>query len=240
MAESARHRSARELRAGMTAVLPLLIGVAPFALIYGVLARGSGLSPAMAQAMSLLVFAGAAQFLAVGLIGAGVPWPILLLTTGIINLRHVLYSASLAPHLRPLGPLWKWILAFLTVDEVYALAISRYQRPPAGGTSRVHWYYLGAGLMLWATWQSGTAVGIYLGARVPSAWGLEFTLPLTFIGLLVPALTDSASRVAAVTAGVVAVLAWGLPLKLGLIVAALAGIVAGMLAERAAGGPPES
>jgi 4-azaleucine resistance transporter AzlC len=231
MSSSERHHAARELRAGVTAVLPVLIGVAPFAIIYGVLARGAGLPPVMAQAMSLLVFAGAAQFLAVGLIGAGTPWPILLLTTGIINLRHVLYSASLAPHLRPLRPLWKWVLAFLTVDEVYALAISRYQRPPGGGVGHVHWYYLGAGLTLWATWQSGTAVGVYLGAKVPASWGLDFTLPLTFIGLMVPALTDRASRVAAVTAGVVAVLGWSLPLKLGLVLAALTGIGAGMLAE---------
>ncbi len=229
---SERHSAARELRAGVTAVLPLLIGVAPFGLIYGVLARSTGLPAAMGQAMSLLVFAGASQFLAVGLIGTGAPWPILLVTTAIINLRHLVYSASLAPHMRPLRPLWKWVLAFLTVDEVYALAISRYQRPPAGGIGEAHWYYLGAGITLWTSWQSSTAVGIYLGAKVPAAWGLDFTLALTFIGLLVPALTDRASRTAAATAGIVAVLSWGLPLKLGLVVAAASGIVAGMLVER--------
>lgn len=233
MSLSERHSAARELRAGMTAVLPLLIGVAPFGLIYGVLARGAGLAPVTAQAMSLIVFAGAAQFLALGLITVGAPWGILLLTTGIINLRHVLYSASLAPYVRPLRPLWKWVLAFLTVDEVYALAISRYQQPASGNSPAVaHWYYLGTGMVLWTTWQTSTAVGIYLGARVPAAWGLDFTLALTFIGLLVPALTDRASRAAALTAGVVAVLAWSLPLKLGLILAAVAGILAGVLTEQ--------
>ena len=216
------------------AVLPLLIGVAPFGLIYGVIARGATIPALAAQAMSLIVFAGSAQFIAVGLIGSGAPWGILLLTTGIINLRHLLYSASLAPHLRPLRPLWKWVLAFLMVDEVYALSISRYQRSASRGDTEAHWYYFGAGMTLWATWQTSTAVGIYLGAQVPASWGLDFTLALTFIGLLVPALTDRASRAAALTAGVVAVLAWSLPLKLGLILAALTGVLAGVLVERTA------
>ncbi|MGH2375459.1 MAG: AzlC family ABC transporter permease, partial [bacterium] len=200
----------REVLAGIKAVLPLLIGAAPFGLIYGVLATGTGLPPAAAQAMSLLVFAGAAQFVAVGLLDVGAPGAIVLLTTFVINLRHMLYSASLAPHLRPLRPAWKWGLAFLITDEAYALGISRYraaaaQAGAARGHSHAHWYLIGAGLVIYVVWQISTAVGIALGTQVPAAWGLDFTLPLTFIGLLAPILNNRGAVAAAIAAGVMAV-----------------------------------
>lgn len=222
----------------------MLIGVAPFGLIYGVLATSTGLSPAPAQGMSLIVFAGAAQVIALGLLD-GAPAAIVLLTTFFINLRHALYSASLAPHLRPLRSAWKWGLAFLITDEAYALGISRYRAAAAEqGTSRgrthAHWYVLGAGLVIYVVWQISTAVGIVLGTQVPAAWGLDFTLPLTFIGLLAPVLTNRGAIAAALAAGVVAVAAAGLPLRLGLVVAALAGVAAGLVLDRSDGQEPQS
>lgn len=236
---------ASEFLAGVKAVLPLLIGAAPFGLIYGVLAIGTGLPAAAAQAMSLIVFAGAAQFIAVGLLDVGAPAAIVLLTTFVINLRHVLYSASLAPHLRPLRPAWKWALAFLITDEAYALGISRYRAAAArpGAPRRhthAHWYVLGAGLVIYVVWQISTAVGIVLGTQVPAAWGLDFTLPLTFIGLLAPVLTDPGAIATALAAGVMAVAAAGLPLRLGLVVAALAGVAAGLALERSHAREPRS
>jgi len=90
---------------------------------------------------------------------------------------------------------------------------------------------LGAGLALWTSWQISSAVGIFLGTRVPPQWSLDFTLALTFIALVVPALEDRASVLAAVVAGATAVLAFGLPYKLGLLTAALVGIVVGLWGE---------
>ena len=95
-----------------------------------------------------------------------------------------------------------------------------------------HWFYLGAGLALWTCWQLSTALGIFLGAAVPASWGLEFTLPLTFIALVVPNLNSRATIGAALTAGVVAVLVYNLPYKLGLITAALIGVLAGLALDR--------
>src|SRR5258707_4919342 len=118
-----------EFWAGAWAEVPILFGAAPFGLIYGVLASGAGLPPALALAMSSVVFAGSAQFIAAGLIGAGVPGPLLVLTTFVVNLRHMLYSASLAPYLRRLSPAWKWILAYLLTDEAYAVVTLNYERP---------------------------------------------------------------------------------------------------------------
>jgi predicted branched-subunit amino acid permease len=124
---------------------------------------------------------------------------------------------------------WKWLLAYLLTDEAYAVTIIHYNRE--SDPAHKHWYFLGAGLALWGTWQASTAVGIFLGARVPASWALDFTLALTFIAIVIPALRDRASVAAALSAGVVALLAAGLPYKLGLMLAALTGIVAGVALE---------
>jgi predicted branched-subunit amino acid permease len=246
-----------EFLSGVRAELPILLGVAPFGMIYGALAVGAGLPTGMAQAMSAIVFAGSAQFIAAQLISQGAPALVLLLTTFIVNIRHMLYSASIARYFRPLRPAWKWFLAYLLTDEAYAVAIIHYQQTDSqtnhGGTELLpagapysprlpgefasppdhrHWHFLGAGLALWTTWQFSTAAGILLGARVPASWSLEFALPLTFIALLAPILKDRPAVVAAVAAGVVAVIGAGWPYKLGLVAAALAGIAVGVWADR--------
>jgi predicted branched-subunit amino acid permease len=95
-----------------------------------------------------------------------------------------------------------------------------------------HWFFLGAGLTLWVSWQVSTALGIFLGARIPAGWNLEFALPLTFIALARPTLTDRAAIAAAVVSGVTAVLSAGVPMRLGIVIAALAGITAGIIAGR--------
>lgn len=232
---SATSRS--EFISGIKAELPILLGVIPFGMIYGVLALSAGITPAEAQSMSTIVFAGSAQFITTQLVASGSPALIMVLTIGIVNLRHALYSASIAPYLKSLKTTWKWLLSYLLTDEAYAVAITHYQRtnpsnnPKVAGNDRRHWYFLGAGLTLWTTWQASTAIGIFLGTQVPESWSLDFTLPLTFIALVVPGLNDRASLFAALSASLVAVLAFGLPFKLGLIVAALAGILVGLWSE---------
>jgi 4-azaleucine resistance transporter AzlC len=229
--------SRSEFIAGVKAELPILLGVIPFGLIYGVLASGAGLPASLAQAMSSIVFAGSAQFIAAQLISVGTPALVLVLTTLVVNLRHMLYSASVAPYIKHLRPQWKWLLAYLLTDEAYAVTILHYQKADdqeTGGAppAHKHWFFLGAGLALWSTWQVSTGVGIFVGAQVPPSWSLDFTLALTFIALVVPALKDRAGWVAALVGGTVAVLAAGLPFKLGLIIAALSGILAGLGVER--------
>jgi 4-azaleucine resistance transporter AzlC len=222
-----------EFVSGIKAELPILLGVSPFGLIYGVLALSAGMPAALAFAMSSVVFAGSAQFVAAQLIGSGAPGIVILSTTIIVNLRHVLYGASVAPHLRHLSLRWKCLLAYLLTDEVYAVAITRFAHD-TGATSRsphTHWYFLGAGLAQWTAWQASTAVGIALGAQVPPGWGLDFTVALTFIALVVPALTDRPSVAAALAAGLISLLTAAWPHKLGLVVAAVSGIIVGMIVE---------
>jgi len=215
-----------EFIAGVKAELPILVGVIPFGLIYGVLAISSGIPAGQAQAMSAIVFAGSSQFIAAQLVGHGTPALVIVLTVAVVNLRHALYSASIAPYLHPLRPIWKWGLAYLLTDEAYAVAITRFQGED--NSPYRHGYLLGAGLALWSTWQASTAVGVFIGAQVPASWSLDFTLALTFIALVVPNLKDRPSLGAALSAGVTAVLAYGLPYKLGLMCAALVGILVGM------------
>jgi len=224
-----------EFWGGVRAQLPILLGTMPFGMIYGIAATNAGLPVEVALGMSLFVFAGSSQFIAAELFAGGTPGVIIVLTTFVVNLRHMLYSASLAPYLRHLGCAWKYLLAFLLTDEAYAVAITHYEAnaaTPARGTAR-HWYMLGAGITLWVTWQISTAVGVLLGAQVPPRWGLDFTLALTFIALVVPTLKDRPTVLAALVAGIAALAGHGLPYNLGLMVAVLAGIAAGVGAERA-------
>jgi 4-azaleucine resistance transporter AzlC len=228
------HSSRRkEFLTGCRDELPILLGVVPFGMIYGILALGAGFSRPAAQSMSSMVFAGSAQFITAQLWREAVPGAVIVLTVFVVNLRHALYSASVAPYLRHLSPSWKGILAYLLTDEAYAVAVTRYMRD--GDRADVspfrHWYFLGAGLTLWVSWQVSTAAGVFLGGVVPRSWSLEFTLPLTFIALVFPALRDRGAVAAALSAGILAVLVVGLPFKLGLVVAAVAGIVVGLLVD---------
>jgi 4-azaleucine resistance transporter AzlC len=222
--------SLRSLRQGVEAEFPLLVGVFPFGMIYGAAALRAGLTPALAQSMSSIVFAGSAQFLTAQLIHEAAPPLVIVLTIGIVNLRHVLYSASVAPYVRHLSMRWKSLLAYLLTDEAYAAVIVHYEK--AGITPTGHWFFLGAGASLWLTWQVSTALGILLGAIIPETWPLAFALPLTFIAMLVPMLRNRAMVAAALSAGAVALLAAGLPYQLGLVLAAVAGIGVGVLMER--------
>ncbi|HVB71965.1 MAG TPA: AzlC family ABC transporter permease [Ktedonobacteraceae bacterium] len=215
-----------ELLTGIKDILPILLGVLPFGLIYGVSARSAGIPAIAAQAMSLLIFAGSAQFVAVQLLSAGVPVGIIILTACLLNLRHMLYSASIAPYVKWLPVRWKMFLAYILTDEAYAVAIIHYRQP--GEITSKHWHFLGAGLTLWTIWQLSTAFGILLGANVPASWSLDFALPLTFIALVIPTLKTRAEWLAAGTAGILAVLVAALPFDLGLIVATLTGMAIGL------------
>jgi 4-azaleucine resistance transporter AzlC len=216
----------REFWNGVRDETPLLLGVIPFGLIFGALAMNARLSIIAAQAMSSVIFAGSAQFIAAQLVGTGTSGIVILMVVFVVNLRHALYSASVAPHVKSLRPAWKLMLAYLLTDEAYAVTITHYNQ--AGDSTNKHWYFLGAGLTLWSSWQISTALGIFIGAQIPQNGPLGFVLPLTFIALVVPALKDRAGMAAAASAGIAGLLAMNLPYKTGLLVAALIGIVAGL------------
>ncbi|MBY4898907.1 AzlC family ABC transporter permease [Cupriavidus sp. AU9028] len=233
-AGGSRSRSA-EWWAGVRALAPMLLGVMPFGLIYGVLAVGAGMPAWLACAMSAIVFGGASQMILTQLWAAGTPAAVVAATVAMVNLRHALYSATMAPALAHLPARWKALLAYLLTDEAFAAMTRRLGEPDAQSPYR-HWYFFGAGASLWASWQLSTLAGVLVGAQVPRHWPLDFFLPLTFIGIIVPGLRHRAHVGAAVTASALAVACFAMPHKLGLMVAALGGIAVGMLLLGSGGG----
>ncbi|HUW10231.1 MAG TPA: AzlC family ABC transporter permease [Anaerolineae bacterium] len=225
----------QEVLAATRDSLPIWIGVTPFGLVFGLLGRQTELGVAGTLAMSAIVFAGSAQFISLGLLQAGTPYPLIILTTLVVNLRHMLYGASLAPHLQRLPAGWQRFLAFGLTDESYALTVTRYARPD--GAEHRHWYFLAANANMFVCWQLSTAAGILLSNWVPdpAVLGLDFALSATFIGLMIPHVRDRSALVAIAVAGTVALLARGLPGQLGLLLAALLAATAGLLWDRVDG-----
>jgi 4-azaleucine resistance transporter AzlC len=218
---------------GTKAIVPVLLALIPFAVAFGATAKGSGLSTLEALAMSVFVFAGAAQLAAIPLISAGASVAVVVLTVLIINLRLTLYSASLAPHFRRLPAGWKSLLSYLLTDQAYAATITRFDEGQTEEPDK-RWYFLGVALAIWVTWQAATMLGVFLGSWASEGWSLDFVLPLIFIALAVPAIKDRTTTAAAISAGVAAVFAAALPLNLGLITAALVGVLGGLVAETVA------
>lgn len=219
----------QEFWSGVRDEIPILLGVIPFGLIFGASAMASKIPAAAAQAMSSIIFAGSAQFIAAQLISASASGEVVLLVIFVVNLRHALYSASVSPYMSKLKSGWKYLLAYLLTDEAYAVTITHYNRE--GDAAFKHWYFLGAGLMLWTSWQISTAVGILIEKQIPQNLPLSFFLPLTFIALVIPALKDRASIIAAFVAAIIALAGHGLPYGVGLLLGGFVGIGAGMLVE---------
>lgn len=223
-----------EFLAGVRAELPLLLGVVPFGLIFGVLGLAAGLPGWAVVLSSSLVFGGASQIVFAQLFGAAAPGPVIVATVGVVNLRHALYSAALAEYLRALPWRWKLLLSYLLTDEAFAAAIGRLRDGPATPTR--HWFLFGTGLTLWAGWQLATLGGVLLGVAIPPGWSLDFSIALTFIALLVLGMHRRSDAWAALAAAATALLAVGLPYKLGLLLAAAVGVAVGVLLGRREGG----
>ena len=212
--------------------IPMIVGILPFGLIYGALASLAGLSLGQALGMSLLVYAGSAQFIAISLLTLGSGMVVILLTTLVVNLRHVLYSAALQPYVGKLSQRWRGPLAFGLTDETFAVGQRRYLA--RGMTEHGRWYHAGVALALYLSWVSSSLVGALFGQSVPNlaGWGLDFAMLATFIGIVVPALRNQPQIAAALVAGAVALLCHTWPYKLGLMAAALSGIAVGVWLER--------
>lgn len=221
----------KEFIVGSSRTLPLLLGALPFGLIYGALGISSGLSKQAVMAMSALVFAGSAQFIAAGLFGLRAPLTIILIVTFVVNLRHMLYSLSLLPYLKHLPQKWRIPLAFWLTDETYAVTIYHYQG--SAENDHKHWFQLGSSVAMYLNWQLWTFVGIYLGDKIPNTenWGLDVAMPIAFIGMIIPFVNSASLKVCVATTGVFALLTNGLPYKSGLILSTLIGISAGIISD---------
>ena len=221
----------RPFLAGARDTLPMLVGAAPFGLIFGTLAIGAGLPVWLTLGLSALVFAGSSQFVAVSLLGGGAAVPVIWLTTFVVNLRHALYSATLLPYARALPARWRWALAFWLTDETFAVVENQLRHHTSLHDGARYW--LGSSLAMYFNWQVWTLAGVLLGQSVPglATLGLDFAMVATFAAIVALPLRDRPVLCAALAAGTVALLARDLPYKFGLMLAAIAGVATGMLAE---------
>lgn len=212
---------------GVVAVSPLLLGVAPFGIVAGATVVEIGLDLPEAVGFSVVIFAGASQLAALDLLGRDATFVVAAVTALVINLRMLMYAASMAPHFASLSIGRRTVGAYLLTDQAYALTITRLGREP--GFRDWFAFYLGAGTTLWVTWQVMTVVGVFVGDAVPESVPLDFAVPITFLALLVPAITDRPTLTAAVVGAAIATGGAAWPANVGMILGAVAGIAAGFL-----------
>ena len=168
---------------GIVDVLPLLIPVVPFGVIVGAIGIELGFTPLETYATSLIIFGGASQIVFLQLFSGGASSIITISSTFVVNLRHLLYGASLSEYLNKLTIGWKLLLSYLLTDQAYAVSNIYFEKNK--NENLKHFYLLGSGFILWFIWQIFTIIGIFLGSIVPEELGLAYTIPLTFISLLV-------------------------------------------------------
>ncbi len=216
-------------REGALVVAPLLLGTVPFGLIVGVTVASRDVDNLAGWATSLIIFAGAAQLALIDLVDTGAIAAVAIATPLVINLRMAMYSAALATHFRKLSVVDRLWMPYLLTDQSFVMSMARYR--PDEDRVTIKWFYLGAGTMLWSTWLLATTAGVVVGAEVPAAWSLDFTIALVFLALLVPAVATRPALVAALVGGAVAVMSLDMPNGTGIIVATVAGVGAGSIAD---------
>jgi predicted branched-subunit amino acid permease len=228
--ERAAERSAywRGFRDG----LPFIFVVAPFSILFGVVATEAGLNVFETLSFSVVVIAGAAQFTAVHLMTEQTPVLVVLISALAVNLRMAMYSAAITPHLGEL-PLWKRaVAAYFLVDQTYAVAALDFEKQPDLPLGQKFAFFMGVVTPVCVPWYAFTLVGAWIGTAVPADLGLDFILPLAFLSMLGPSLRTGPHRLAALVGGVAALIFAFMPYNLGLIIGAVLGMMAGAELER--------
>jgi predicted branched-subunit amino acid permease len=220
-------------RRGVLAVAPALIATGTWGLVTGVAMVQAGLTTVQALGMTLLVYAGSAQLAALPLLAASAPLSVILLTAAVVNLRFVIFSAALQPYFGHFPVARRALLGYFATDVGFAMFLSRYGEAPANerGSTEQLWFFFGMAASIWFAWQAMSVLGIVLASQVPQTWGLDFAAILGLIAMTIPMIAGRPAVVGAITSAAVAVVAAGLPLRLGLVVAVVCGIAAAMGAE---------
>ncbi|MCO8129437.1 AzlC family ABC transporter permease [Acidimicrobiia bacterium EGI L10123] len=217
------------LSQGAGVALSLALGYVPFALALGATFAATDLDPLVAWSSSWLVFAGAAQATAVSLLDAGAAPTVVVLSCLVMNARHLLYGASLRPHMDPWSRRTRAAGAYFLTDAVYAIAAARFEEGPGAEAISHRSFYFGAGLTAWVSWVALTGAGVTLADSVPAVLRLDLAAPLTFVLLLLPLLSTRAAKVSAVAAGSTVAVGATLPMGIGLLAGIAAGVAAGSL-----------
>ena len=216
---------------GVKDTFPLVVAAMPFGLVFGAMGQAQGLADWVTLSISIFVFAGASQFIAITMLAAGAALPVIVLTVFIVNLRHMLYSVSLIPVVRDLPLKWRWPMAFTLTDETFAVVYNKMS------LSRTHQnlpiYYLGSSVFMYLNWILCTWMGIVLGSQLPSltSFGLDIAMVVAFIGIVVPNLKLPSHWLCAITAAVSGLLTYPWPHQTGILVSSLFAIAVGVSVE---------
>ncbi|WP_071797752.1 AzlC family ABC transporter permease [Natronohydrobacter thiooxidans] len=211
---------------------PFILVIVPFGAVFGVVATEVGLNIAQIMGFSVLVIAGAAQFVALQMMVENAPVLIVLAASLAVNLRMAMYSASLAPHLGQVSWWKRGLISYVMVDQVYAASILKYDQRPEMTPAQKLAYFVGVAAPVVPPWYLATWAGAALGANIPAGLPIDFAVPITFLALIVPMLR-SLAHVAAALVSILGVLVFAfLPFNLGLLVAALLAMMTGAEVER--------
>lgn len=213
-------------RRAVVEATPLFLPAIPFGFVLGLAMTESAMPTGIAWLSSPLLFAGAAQLAVVTLAGTASIWAVIVAGL-VINTRHVMYSAAMAPVFQQQPRWFRWVGPFVLIDQVFALAVLHADRPPA----EFRRYYLTTGFFFYLNWQWATALGMVVGPIVPTSWRLEYAPPIMFVGLVLIGIQRVPQGVAALVGGLVGLATAGLPDRLGILVGAAAGVAAGTVAE---------
>lgn len=212
--------------------VPLFVPAIPFGLVLGLAITESGINEFIGWSSSSVIFGGAAQLTLISLLGSGAAVAAAVTAGLVVNARHLMYSAALAPTFQRQPRWFRWLGPYVLIDQLFALASVRsVDEDPADFRT----YYLAAGATFWVFWQVTVAAGLFVGPVVPGSWNLSFAVPILFIGLIVIGIDRWPKAVAAGVGAGVTYLTAGLPNRAGLLVGALVGILAGTLVERLRG-----
>jgi 4-azaleucine resistance transporter AzlC len=216
------------IKRGITDALPLYVPAVPFALVIGLAIVESGINVFAGWSGAWLIFGGAAQLTLVSLLGSGAAVLAAITAALVVNARHLMYSAAMAPTFQRQPAWFRWLGPYVLIDQMFALTVIETDADPRVFRT----YYLAAGATFWTLWQATTALGIVIGPVVPEEWNLSFAIPLLFIGLIVLGVDKASKLVAALVGAGVTYMFAGLPNRTGLLIGALVGILAGTIVER--------
>ncbi|MDS9467097.1 AzlC family ABC transporter permease [Paracoccus sp. MBLB3053] len=217
---------------GIVQSLPFLLVLVPFGLLFGVLSAESGLNLAQVLGFSALVLAGASQFTAVQLLSDHAPTIIVIISALAVNLRMAMYSASLVPWLGNASPRQRGLVAYLLIDQTYALSIQKFEDNPNLRLDQRMAYFVGTAICSCIPWLIASAVGFHLGRAIPESWALDFALPITFLAMVAPMLRSLAHMAAAAVSIVAALVFTVLPSGLGILLAAPLAMATGAIVEK--------
>ena len=208
--------------------VPLYLPAIPFALVIGLAVIESGMNPLLGWSTSWIIFGGAAQLTLIALLGSGTAVAAAVTAAIVVNARHLMYSAALAPKFQEQPRWFRWVGPYVLIDQLFALVMLRLDDDAKSWRT----YYLTIGAFFWISWQVTIGIGLFVGPVIPNEWNLAFAVPILFLGLVVMGIDHFPKLVAALAGGGFTFLLVGLPNRTGLLVGAVVGVAAGTIVEK--------